>query len=57
MSWKNVELEPQLAEVFRGFLSDNGIAYESSGAGRLVHFEVLVDDEMTAKTNDFLNKL
>ncbi len=42
--WHNVELENgKESDEFRHFLNKNKIKFETSGAGNLVHFEVLVN--------------
>ena len=42
--YMNVELEPHEADSLRAYLRGFGIAYETSQAGNLIHFEVLTDE-------------
>ena len=50
----NVELSHVDADRFRGFLLDNGIKYESSGAWNLVHFECLMNEDEAQLASEFL---
>ncbi len=43
--WYNVELQPISAELFKDFLHEKGIRFESSGCYNMVHFEVYIFDE------------
>lgn len=43
--WYNVELHPISAELFKDFLHEKGIRFETSGCFDLVHFEVYIYDE------------
>lgn len=59
--WHNVELDAKIringhsdSSVFRKFLMDNNIKYETSAAGNMVHFEVLVDNDEMEKCDTFL---
>ena len=56
MIYKSVELSPSIAEQFKIFLKKNKIKYEASSCYNLIHFEVLVDDELTSRCNDWLEK-
>ena len=53
--WYNVELDSGTdSDAFRKFLIENGIKYEASAAGKMVHFEVLVDNCEMEKCDTFL---
>lgn len=53
--WHNVELKNgKESDDFRHFLNKNHIKFETSGAGDLVHFEVLVDNEEMEACDFFL---
>lgn len=52
--WHNVELNHAESDWFRQFLKDNAIKYETSAAGYMVHFEVLVDNDEMEKCDTFL---
>lgn len=59
--WYNVELDSKVqinghsdSDAFRKFLIENGIKYEASAAGKMVHFEVLVDNCEMEKCDTFL---
>lgn len=61
--WHNVELDAKIringhsdSSVFRKFLMDNNIKYETSAAGDIVHFEVLVDNDEMEKCDTFLGQ-
>lgn len=55
--WYNIELEPEYeAPTFRKWLKEEGIKYEASGAGELVHFEVYMDVNEKADANEFLQE-
>lgn len=43
--WYSVELSPITAELFKYFLRDNAIRFESSGCYNLVHFQIFIKDE------------
>ena len=43
--WYIVELSPITAELFKDFLRDNSIRFESSGCYNLVHFQIFIKDE------------
>lgn len=55
--YKNVELSKGEAEELKVFLKNNKIKFETSGAGDLVHFEVLVNKLEEKKINEFLGTL
>lgn len=61
--WHNVELDAKIringhsdSSMFRKFLMDNNIKYETSAAGDMVHFEVLVDNDEMEKCDTFLGQ-
>ena len=56
LRWKSVELPKETAGRFREFCRDNHVTYETSEAGCLIHFEVLVSSEMEATANKFLSE-
>lgn len=55
--YKNVELNKNDADKLRVFLKDNKIKFETSGVGKLIHFEILVNRFEEEKINKFLNTL
>ena len=55
--YKNVELSKDDSNKLRAFLVENKIKFETSGAGDLVHFEVLVNSIEEKKINNFLDTL
>lgn len=55
--YKNVELNKNDADKLRVFLKDNKIKFETSEAGKLIHFEILVNKFEEEKINKFLNTL
>ena len=64
MKWYNVELDSKVqinghsdSDAFRKFLMDNYIKFETSAAGKMVHFEVYADEDIMRKCNAFLEKL
>lgn len=59
--WHNVELSSKVqinghsdSDAFRKFLMDNNIKYETSAAGDMIHFEVLIDNSEMEKCDTFL---
>ena len=57
MKWYNVELTQAESILFKGFLNDNFIQYESSGCYNLVHFEVYASIFQLDVINSFLDTL
>ncbi|OQC50268.1 MAG: hypothetical protein BWX57_00423 [Tenericutes bacterium ADurb.Bin024] len=55
--WRSVKLDRITAEEFKKFLKDNGIYFEPSEDGNLVHFELLVSQEEENLCNTFLGKV
>lgn len=55
--YKNVELNKNDADKLRVFLKDNKIKFETSGVGKMVHFECLVNQFEEKKVNEFLETL
>lgn len=55
--WGSVNLTKEDSELFRKFLIDNGIRFETSGNGNLIHFEVLVDGTEQAACDKFLSNI
>lgn len=55
--WRSVELSQTDASKFRSFLRKNGIKYEPSACGNMVHFEVLVHKREENICNDFLSQI
>ena len=56
--WYSVELSPITALLFKDFLRDNSIRFESSGCYNLVHFQVFIKDEKDYNAcNSFLEFL
>ena len=53
--WYNTELSVISAEIFKDFLRDHSIRFESSGCFNLIHFEIFVPSEKIFNLiNDFL---
>jgi len=46
-----------LRDALRGFLKDNNIYYELSGARAAYHFEILASPAELEKTNNFLDSI
>lgn len=44
-TYRNCELNRELAEEFKTFLKANGFRYEASACYTLIHFEILLNDE------------
>lgn len=55
--WLNIELPRETAKRFRGFLRDIHVNFETSEAGNLIHFEVLVTRTEEREINKFLDTL
>lgn len=55
--WKSVNLTKEDSELFRKFLIDNEIRFETSGNGNLVHFEVLVNSTEQTACDKFLSNI
>ena len=55
--WVNVELNREEADVFRAELLSRHIKYEASGCGKLIHFEVLADEEEIKALNEILERM
>lgn len=55
--WYNCELNREEYEKFRVFLKENGIKYEPSGCGNLVHVEMYMDQYEYEITENFLCSL
>lgn len=61
--WYNVEIpyttreDIRRAEAYKAWLTDNGIRFESSSAGNMLHFETLLDPEGVKRTNAALDDL
>lgn len=56
-NWKSVNLTKEDTDLFRNFLIDNEIRFETSGNGNLVHFEVLVNSTEQAVCDNFLSNI
>ena len=54
--WYSVEMSKENAEKFKEYLFEQGIYYEPSEAGTLVHFECQMTYEELIKTNDWISK-
>lgn len=57
MRYYNIELARPEADLLKAFLLDNKITFETSGAGALVHFEVLLDNDNYMSCSNFLDTL
>lgn len=55
--WESVNLTEPKAYSFRAFLRENKIRFETSGNGKLVHFEVFVGDKERKICDEFLAEL
>lgn len=55
--WKSVNLTKEDSGLFRNFLIDNGVRFETSGNGNLVHFEVFVNNAEQALCDRFLSNI
>lgn len=44
MKWYNVELKKTDADGLKKLLHENGVKFETSGAGNMVHFEILLNE-------------
>mgnify|MGYP003301349465 CR=1 FL=1 len=56
MKWYNFETRfITLRDALRGFLKDNNIKYELSGAFSFYHFEIYTDSNGAEKINSFLD--
>lgn len=55
--WGSVNLTKEYADLFREFLINNEICFETSENGNLVHFEVLVDGEEQEACDKFLSDI
>lgn len=56
-NWGSVNLTKEDSELFRKFLIDNGIRFETSENGILTHFEVLVDGTEKTACDKFLSSI
>ena len=43
--WYNVELKETQACIFKDFLHNHGIRFESSGCYNLIHFEIFITNQ------------
>ena len=57
MKWVNVELNREDAVLFRGYLVENLVKFETSGAGSYTHFECLMTSEQVERANDYLESI
>ena len=55
MKYYNIELSKAAAIRLQQFLNSNGINYEVSAAGTLIHLEILTDASGAAVINKFLD--
>lgn len=55
--WKSVNLTKEDSDLFRNFLINNEIRFETSGNGNLVHFEVLVNSTEQVMCDKFLSNI
>lgn len=55
-AWHGADLEDEIAGKFIAYLYKEGIHYELSQNGKMVHFECLVDMEEFHKANEFLSQ-
>ena len=57
MKYYNIELSMAAANKLQQFLKSNGINYEISAAGTLLHLEILTDASGAAVINEFLDSI
>lgn len=63
MKWYNVEIPYNTkesinrADNFKFWLHENGIKFENSACGNMVHFEVFLDSKDLQKVNNALDKI
>lgn len=57
MKYYNIELTPLSSVNLKQFLHNAGITFESSGAGDLVHFEILATQNQKDMINSFIDTL
>ena len=55
--WLSCELSRDEWTKVRTFVQKNGIKYEASGVGALVHAEMYVNEVETRMVNDFIGTL
>ena len=55
--WLSTELPKDMAWKFKVWLRDNGIKFEPSEAGNLIHFEVFMDRDEAQRANDFIDSI
>ena len=55
--WLSCELSRDEWTKVRTFVQKNGIKYEASGVGALVHAEMYVNEVETRMVNDFIDTL
>lgn len=55
--WMGVNLKKEDAPSFKRFLFEEGINYEPSERGNLIHFEVFVNPEEMGICNDFIEEI
>ena len=55
MKYYNIELVQAAAVKLQHFLNSNGINFETSAAGTLLHLEILTDASGAAVINEFLD--
>ena len=55
--WLSTELPKDMAWNFKVWLRDNGIKFEPSEAGNLIHFEVFMDRDEAQRANDFIDSI
>ena len=55
MKYYNIELSKAAALKLQQFLNSNGINYEISAAGTLLHLEILTDASGAVAINEFLD--
>lgn len=55
--WLNVDLELVQSILFRQWLINTGIKYETSGNGDLTHFEVFCSEKEVAVANNELDRI
>lgn len=57
MKYYNIELSPLASVDLKLFLHAAGITFETSGAGDLVHFEILASQDQKIMINSFIDTL
>lgn len=55
--WLSTELDARMSFKLKDYLRDRGIKFETSGVGKLTHFEIYVDRDEADSINDFIDSI